>query len=260
MDRVAERCRQAAGDSDVLIVEGSARISNEAARELVDALDAGVLGITQHVHGKDANDLSEWPAAFGDRLIGVVVNGRTEYQGTAVETEFIPALEALGIRALGVVPEDRKLVSSTIDQIVEHLDGRYLEGSEYGDRIIEHFLVGGMGLDSGTLYFGIREDKAVIVRGDRPDIQMAALHTPTSCLILTNGTEPLEYIEHEAELEEVPIVIADTDTLDTMKALRTLQERVRFDHPDKVERFGALLRENVDLGPVFERLGVGVAV
>ena len=258
METVAERCRQAAGDSDVLIVEGSAGIGIESARELVDALDAGVLGVTQHVHGKDANDLSEW-AGFGDRLIGVVVNGRTEYQGTTVATEFIPALEALGIRTLGVVPEDRKLVSATIDQIVEHLEGRYLQGDEYGDRIIEHFLVGGMGLDRGTLYFGIREDKAVIVRGDRPDIQMAALHTPTSCLIMTNGTEPVEYIVHEAELEEVPIVIADTDTLDTMKALRTLQDGVRFDHPDKVERFGALLRENVDLGMIFERLGVGVA-
>ena len=55
--RVAERCRQAAGGSDVLIVEGSAGIGIESARELVDALDAGVLGITQHVHGKDANDL-----------------------------------------------------------------------------------------------------------------------------------------------------------------------------------------------------------
>lgn len=259
MDRVAERCRQTAVDSDVLIVEGSAGIGIEAARELVDALDAGVVGITQHVHGKDANGLSAWATTFGDRLIGVVVNGRTQYQGTAVETEFIPGLEALGIRTLGVVPEDRKLVSSTIDQIVEHLEGRYLQGDEYGDRIIEHFLVGGMGLDRGTLYFGIREDKAVIVRGDRPDVQMAALHTPTSCLILTNGTEPVEYIVHEAELEEVPIVIADTDTLDTMKALRTLQDRVRFDHPDKVERFGALLRKNVDLGPVFERLGAGVA-
>ena len=69
------------GDSDVLIVEGSARISNEAARELAEALDAGVLGITQHVHGKDANDLSEWPAAFGDRLIGVVVNGERSTKG-----------------------------------------------------------------------------------------------------------------------------------------------------------------------------------
>ena len=259
MDKVADRCKEAAGDSDVLIVEGSSGIGIDSARELVDALDAGVVGITQHVHGKDANDLSDWPAAFADRLIGVVVNGRTQYQGTEVETEFIPALKALGILTLGVVPEDRKLVSSTIDQIVENLEGRYLQGEEYGDRIIEHFLVGGMGLDRGTLYFGIREDKAVVVRGDRPDVQMAALHTPTSCLIMTNGTEPVEYIVHEAELEEVPIVIVDTDTLDTMKALRTLQERVRFDHPDKVERFGALLRENVDLGPVFQRLGVGVA-
>lgn len=259
MDKVADRCKETAEDCDVLIVEGSSGIGIESARELVDALDAGVVGITQHVHGKDANDLSDWPAAFADRLIGVVVNGRTQYQGTAVETDFIPAIEALGIRTLGVVPEDRKLVSSTIDQIVENLEGRYLQGEEYGDRIIEHFLVGGMGLDRGTLYFGIREDKAVVVRGDRPDVQMAALHTPTSCLIMTNGTEPVEYIVHEAELEEVPIVIVDMDTLDTMKALRTLQERVRFDHPDKVERFGALLRENVDLGPVFQRLGVGVA-
>ena len=259
METVANRCKEAAGDSDVLIVEGSAGIGIEAAWEIVDALDASVLGITQHIHGKDASSLAGWPTTFRDRLIGVVVNGRTQHQGTAVETEFIPALDALGIRTLGVVPEDRRLVSSTIDRIVEHLEGRYLQGEEYGDHIIEHFLVGGMGLDRGTLYFGIREDKAVIVRGDRPDVQMAALHTPTSCLILTNGTEPVEYIVHEAELEEVPIVTVDTDTLDTMKALRTLQDSVRFDHPDKVERFGALLRENVDLGPVFERLGVGVA-
>ena len=256
---VAEWCRQAGFGSDVLIVEGSSEVDAAATGQLVEALDASVLGVTRHVHGKDANGLSAWASSFGERLIGVVVNGRTQHQSTEVETEFIPALDGLGIRTLGVVPEDRRLVSATIEQIVEHLNGRYLQGEEHGNRIIENFLVGGMGLDRGTLYFGIREDKAVIVRGDRPDVQMAALHTPTSCLIMTNGTEPVEYIVHEAELEEVPIVIADTDTLDTMKALRTLQERVRFDHPDKVERFGSLLRENVDLGMIFERLGVGVA-
>ena len=259
VDGVTEWCRQAGSGSDVLIVEGSSEVDVKKAGQLVEALDAVVLGVTRHVHGKDANGLSAWPSAFGDRLIGMVVNGRTQYQSTEVETEFIPALEGLGIRTLGVVPEDRRLVSATIDQIVEHLNGRYLQGEEHGNRIIENFLVGGMGLDRGTLYFGIRENKAVIVRGDRPDVQMAALHTPTACLILTNGTEPVEYIVHEAELEEAPIVIVDTSTLDTMAALNTLQGGAGFDHPDKVERFGSLLRENVDLGAVFERLGVGVA-
>ena len=259
VDGVAEWCRQAGSGSDVLIVEGSSDVDAQTAGQLVETLDAVALGVTRHFHGKDANGLSAWASTFGDRLIGVVVNGRTQYQGTEVETEFIPALDGLGVKALGVVPEDRRLVSSTIDQIAEHLNGRYLQGEEHGNRIIENFLVGGMGLDRGTLYFGIREDKAVIVRGDRPDVQMAALHTPTSCLILTNGTEPVEYIVHEAELEEAPIVIVDTSTLDTMAALNTLQEGAAFDHPDKVERFGALLREHVDLGAVFERLGVGVA-
>ena len=259
VDGVAEWCRQADSGSDVLIVEGSTEVDAKTAAQLVEALDAVALGVTRHVHGKDADGMREWAASFGDRLIGVVVNGRTQYQSTEVETEFLPALEGLGVRTLGVVPEDRKLLSSTIDQIVEHLDGRYLQGEEHGNRIIEDFLIGGMGLDKGTLYFGILEDKAVIVRGDRPDVQMAALHTPTSCLILTNGTEPVEYIVHEAELEEAPIVVVETSTLDTMAALNSLQEGAAFDHPDKVERFGELLREHVDLEAVFERLGVGVA-
>jgi hypothetical protein len=260
LGQITDSCKEAGDGKDVLIVEGSSGITTDAARQIVEALDAAVLGITRHVHSKEPDDLADWPSAFGDRLIGVVINGRTQYQSTELEANFLPALNALGIKSLGVVTEDRSLVSATIDQIVEHLDGRYLQGEEYGDRVIEHFLVGGMGLDWGVLYFGIRENKAVIVRGDRPDIQMAALHTPTSCLILTNGVEPVEYIVNEADLEEVPIVVVDTGTLDTMAALNTLQDSVSFDHAQKVERFRELLRENVDLDPIFERLGVGVAV
>ena len=257
---VVDSCNEAAGSADVLIIEGSSDIEIEAARQLADALDVGVVGVTTHVHGKDARALSPWPGVFGERLIGVVVNGRTRYQGTEAAGSFVPAIRALGMDALGVVPEDRLLLSSTIDQVVEHLGGRYLQGEEYGSRLIEHFLVGGMGLDRGTLYFGIHTtNKAVIVRGDRPDIQMAALHTPTSCLIVTNGTEPVEYITHEADLEDVPVAVVDASTLDTMEAVGGLQDNAASDHPEKVERFSALLRENVALSAVFGRLGVGAA-
>ena len=255
---VVDSCSKAAASADVLIVEGSSDVDVEAAGEVANALDVGVVGVTAHVHGKDTRGLSRWPEAFGERLIGAVVNGRTRYQGTEAAGSFVPAMLALGIKTLGVVPEDRLLLSSTIDQVIEHLGGRYLQGEEYGSRLIEHFLVGGMGLDRGTLYFGIHTtNKAVIVRGDRPDIQMAALHTPTSCLIVTSGVEPVEYIAHEADLEEVPVAVVDTSTLDTMATLNALQDNAAFDHPEKVERFGALLRENADLSAVFNHLGVG---
>ena len=49
----------------------------------------------------------------------------------------------------------------------------------------------------------------MIVRGDRPDVQMSALGTDMECFILTNGLEPIEYVKYEADEEEVSIVIVD---------------------------------------------------
>ena len=56
------------------------------------------------------------------------------------------------------------------------------------------------------------ENKAVIVRGDRPDLQMAALNTSTACIVLTKGVEPIEYVRYEAEQEEVSLIVVETDT------------------------------------------------
>ena len=106
--------------------------------------------------------------------------------------------------------------------------------------------VGDCGAD-GAL--GIHDNRAAIVRGDRPDLQMSALSAPgrTACLVATNGIAPIEYVRYEAEQEETPIIMVETDTLDTMDRLDTLIDGSRFDHPRKQERFAALLTEHLDL-------------
>ena len=119
-----------------------------------------------------------------------------------------------------------------------------------------NFMVGGMGMDSGEAYFGLRDNKAVIVRGDRPDIQMAALATPTTCMVLTHGIEPIEYVAYEAELEDVPVMVVESDTLSTMAALNTPAGSMWFDHPAKVERFTALLKQHVDVSTIYDGLDV----
>ena len=45
-------------------------------------------------------------------------------------------------------------------------------------------MVGGFGMDPGQYVFNTRNKKAVIVRGDRPDVQMSALETQMSCFIM----------------------------------------------------------------------------
>jgi BioD-like phosphotransacetylase family protein len=158
---------------------------------------------------------------------------------------------------LGVIPEDRTLLSVSVGRLATHLGGRYLIGEELPDRLVEHFLVGINGMDAAGEYYGLRDRKAVIVPGDRPDIQMAVLQTPTACLLLTRGIEPIEYVTTEAELEEVPIVLVESDTHATMAALNTIQESARFDHPAKLERYSELLDQHVDTAAI--RAGLGLA-
>jgi BioD-like phosphotransacetylase family protein len=121
---------------------------------------------------------------------------------------------------------------------------------------VEHFLIGGLILDWGVLYFERFSNKAVIVRGDRPDIQMAALGTPTSCIVLTGGHSPIQYVSYEAGEEEVPLIQVEADTLSTAAALESLQEKALFDHPMKQEQFRELMSQHVDWDALYRSLGV----
>ena len=254
LEQAAEACRQAAEGQDLLLVEGTAELSESVADRLIESLDARVLAIERYDPGLSGADLDSLRRRYGGRLAGVVVNGLTRYQTTRANAELAGGSGAPAL--LGIVPEDRRLLGVSVDRIVEHLDGRYVVGEEKKDALVEYLLVGGMGLDSGEVYFGTRDSKAVIVRGDRPDVQMSALETSTLCLVLTGGIEPIEYVLYEAELEEVPVAVVPSETLDAMAALDDLSARARFDHPAKLQRLSELVCERVDIDALYGALGV----
>ena len=103
-----------------------------------------------------------------------------------------------------------------------------------------------MSLDPGELRFGLYDNNAIVVRGDRPDIQMSALNSSVSCLVLTGGIEPIEYITYEAGEEEVPVMVVEADTDSTMYALNEVTSGARMNSAAKVARFAELLRTHAD--------------
>jgi BioD-like phosphotransacetylase family protein len=236
-----------ASSSDLVIVEVSSALSEADSVRLVEALDATVVAVVGYRPDLQTADVARAAGAYGDRLAGVVINGRTRYKGHDTETRLRPAAEADGVRVLGAVPEDRTMMGVTVADIASHLGGRNITDVDGMDRLVEHFQAGGFGLDRGTDYFGILERQAVIIRGDRPDVQMAALTTPMACLMLTMGIEPIEYVYYEAEEQDVPIILVDQDTIPAMEALHSIHERARFNHPDKLARFTRLLKEHTDI-------------
>ena len=257
VDRAAAAVAEAAKEVDAVFVEGPAGLSVEDSARLVEAMDARAVVVSRYRHDVSASQMTAWRTALDGRLLGFVINGVTRYRGTDTRTRLLPYLLQQGLAVLGTIPEERRLLGSTVAEIADLLDGRFAACGDRADALVEHLMVGGMGMDPGELYFGTRANKAVIVRGDRPDIQMSALDTPTACLVLTKGIDPIEYVKYEAEQEEVPVVVAPSDTMTTMDSLAALMEGSRFDHPAKLSRYAELLEDGLNLEALFDAAGVG---
>ena len=236
------------------ILEVPSEIGAAGAARIADALNARALVVAQARRGLRGADLSEWSEALGDRLAGVLVNGSTRYMSTEASERIGPSFDEAGTALIGMIPEDRALLSVSVDQIRAGLGGRYAvdEGDVNGP--VEHFQVGCMSLDPGELRFGLYDRNAVVVRGDRPDIQMSALNASVSCLVLTGGIDPIEYISYEAQEEETPVMVVEPDTLTTMSLLNDVTTSARIDTAAKVARFGELLEAHADLERVWSGL------
>ena len=216
---------------------------------IAEALDARVVLVSSPASA----DPARATAAFGGRLIGAVVNRVPAHGLAAAQTETSTAFENQGVPVIGLVPEDRRMLAPSVRDVAAHLGAECINDGDLEapdvalDALVEHFMLGGLFLDTGVYVFGKREEKAVIVRGDRPDLQMAALETSTVCLVLTEGRRPVQYIDHHAELNQVPMLLVDRPTLETMEALHSVGERATFHSAHKAKRFAELLSAHCDL-------------
>ena len=77
-------------------------------------------------------------------------------------------------------------------------------------------------MDSGKEYYKSQTNPAVIVRADRPDIQMAAIYQDVSCLIVTGDSIPADYSIYEAQEREIPIIAVKSNTIETAKNINKI--------------------------------------
>ncbi len=244
-----------------VILEGPDLLSEEgnpspAATDLAEALDAKVVLVAHPTPSLNASTIESAARSLGTRLLGIVFNSIGRYQGHAVETALAAPLRAAELPVLAQIPEDRHLLAVTIGDIAQSLHGQFLLLEDQRDQLVDDLMIGGNVLDWGVSYFSQRESKAVIVRSDRPDIQIAALHTPTRCLVLTGGHDPLQYVRYEAQQESVPLILVQSNTLDTAKAAEALFTVSSPHHPDKAQRYAGLLQQRLDVTVVASALGL----
>ncbi len=255
--KVRSLCEEASKGRELVLLEGPDGVRDEGSAKWVstkiaEAVGAKVILVTWYSRDINVEDLVSVTNLFGDSVVGSVVNGISELNQRVVSTEFVPALKEAGLKVIGAIPEMREMVSITVQGLVEKLNGRYALQFNGGDDLIGNIMVGANVVDApgypaGPIYYGTKDDKVVIAKGDRPDFHWSALDTDTRCVILTGNQEPIPYVIEKAKETKIPLVVVETDTLATLDALERVLATPRLDQAKKLEKLQSLVQENLDL-------------
>lgn len=255
LNRAKEALGVVSHGKDVVLLEGVSGFKAGsgpalAGSRIVETLGARAILIIRYDSSLQVNDVVDAAKILGGHLLGVIINAVPQRRMDSAKANIVPAIERSGIKVLGVLPEDRLLLTVSVSELVEHLGGNILNSPERSGELVESIMVGAMSPDPAISYLSLKPRKVVVTRGDRPDIQLAALETLTKCLVLTNNISPLPNILTRAKALKTPIAVVKDDTLRTMEALERVWDRAKFSHEQKVDKLVQLLEQHLDLGSI----------
>jgi len=240
---------------DVVIIEGIGKPS-QAYFKIVETLGARVIMVEGYSDGLPVARLITGGEEWGKYLLGAVLNKVPGSQLERVSGELSAQLGKAGVNILGVLPEDRALFTLTVGELAEHIHGEILNSAEQSAELVENIMLGAMTVDPGPEYFGRKANKAVIVRGERPDMQLAALETPTRCLVITGDTTPIPSVLYNAESKKVPIVLTRDDVVTTVTNIDNALGKTRFNQERKLPRLTAIMEQHFNFPAVYQGLGL----
>ncbi len=222
--------RDAAAGADIALIEAPAGDPGEVLRAV-----PGARAVVAAAAGSSAEDVASYCRGLGDALAGVLLNRVPQRRLDAVKRAF------QGVSPAALVSEDRVLAAPTLGQVAEAIEARaqFLNGAR--DRVVERPVIASISADPGQGYFALQRPSAVIVRGDKPDLQLAALNAGAPCLILTGGDPPLSYVLDRAEEDEIPLLQTGLDTVATVQRIESLFAVAPFAGEAKVARIAGLL-------------------
>ncbi len=249
ISRIKEAYDRVSSGKDVVMVEGRGELS------IIEALDARVI-IVEGYSGELSKEKINSYKDFGEYLLGVVLNKVPKSQAERVYGEMTTQFGEAGISILGVLPEERSLFTLTIGELAEHIEGEILNSTEKSAELAENFMLGAMVVDPGPEYFGRKANKVVIVRGERPDMQLAALETSTRCLVLSGNTSPIPDVLHRAEDKKIPIILAKGDTTALVTSIEDALGKTRFHQEKKLPKLTEIMEQHFNFQAVYRELGL----
>jgi uncharacterized protein len=244
-------------DKDIVIIEG---LPLEVSGTIIKNLNARVLAV--HDYALSLTDALPEYKKIISFLVGVVLNKVPRNKVERLNSAFKTELSSFDISYLGAIPEDRFLMCLSVGDLAEAIKGKILNSAEKSADLVENIMMGSSTFDRGAAYYNRKNNKAVILWGERPgfrkavvsNLQLAALQTSSRCLVVSAGAAPVPAVLQKANEQKVPVISAPGSIPDIVSALEKSMPGLRFNQEQKIPRLLEVLRANLDIARLSQRL------
>lgn len=249
-------------DQDILILEGGGSLREGYVVGLptvgvVNKLGSQALVIAKYREEvRMLDDVLSTQSRLGDAFCGILINRVPDDASDFVNKIAVPFLEAKKVKVFGVLPEVRGLSALTVGELIRLLDAEVLTKYQRSEALVENLTVGAMTAEAALSRFRRSSNKAVITGGDRTDIQLAALETSTTCLILTGNLRPSPLVIKQAEEFGISVLLVRTNTMETIEQIERFFGKTRLGQTAKLKQFQSLLGTHLDKDRLYQSLGL----
>jgi len=252
MKRVEAAYARVSKGKDLVICEGlgeiwQGRFLRTSGAEVVAQLDLMTLLVAKFAGARLLDDIIYVKDALKDHLLGVLFNMVPESRLGLVQDQYASFLEKSGVATYGALTSNARLSAVSVAEVVQELGGTYICGERYAERLVETYMIGAMSPEHALRYFQLTPNKVVIVGGDRAEIILTALDTPTVAIVLTGNFVPSAAVLERAEERGVPLISVESDTVTAADDLRRLFGRLRVKERAKIDLIAELIETSVDL-------------
>lgn len=215
---------------------------------LVHTLDLRVILVETLEDGLDFDAVLLMQKHLGPRLAGVILNKVPPAEIPLCRQWLTPYLESYGVKVLGIIPNEPELKVIRCMNLAYELKGRIVAGNNSAAKLgITGFLIGSMQIESFMTRVRDKTANAIIVGGDRTDLQLAALCAKGNCLVLTGNISPDELVRSRAEKLDIPVIVVAEDTYTMARRIARILEDRKFDDMAQINRGVRLFDESMNL-------------
>ncbi|MBN1405270.1 MAG: AAA family ATPase [Candidatus Omnitrophica bacterium] len=255
-----------AQDNDLVVIEGTGHAGVGSVFDLCNAdvarlLEANVVVISEGGLGRPIDEILLSMPLFekrGVKVAGVIINKVKQEKYNKINDLVRESLKQHNLDVFGVLPYLKVLDMPTMAHMQDEFKAKFISGSKENiNRVISNIIV--VSSNPPTFLRGAKDKNLFVLSGDRNEVIKYLLKEakkrsrPEQFLggfIFTCGISPDRSIKKALEKAQIPSMVAEQDTFETVVKMDEMIVKIRPEDKEKIDMIVNLAKDYIDIDKI----------